>query len=83
MHCPFCQAPETERVRIDGASFVIFQCMFTPQVDPAHSDAEIEATLASQHPDGGAPYFRQMCDSLHLYVTKGAGSRPLPGAGQR
>jgi hypothetical protein len=77
LQCPFCGSPETDRVDIEGKRFVVFRCMFTPEVDPAMSDEAVAAVLANAHPDGGSPYFRGMCDRLHLYVTAGEGGRRL------
>ena len=77
--CPFCDAEMTDRFELDGASFLVFRCMFTPRVDPALSDEEIGRELARLS-EGGAPtYFQGMCDRLHLYVTKGEGARELLG----
>jgi len=77
LHCPFCGADETDRLVLEGKRFVVFACMFTPQVDPAWSDAEVAAELSKAHPGGATPYFRGMCDRLHLYVTAGEGGRRL------
>ncbi|HUI38520.1 MAG TPA: hypothetical protein VLY85_02705 [Thermoplasmata archaeon] len=78
-HCPFCGAPETERVTLDGARFLIFRCMFTPQVDPTLSEEELARWLARAFEGPSGAYFRGMCDTLHLYVTKGEGARVLTG----
>jgi hypothetical protein len=77
LHCPFCGSAETDRIDIDGKRFVVFACMFTPDVDPAMSDEQVTAVLATAHAGGGGPYFRGMCDRLHLYVTAGEGGRRL------
>jgi hypothetical protein len=77
LHCPFCGADETDRLDLEGKRFVVFACMFTPQVDPARSDEEVAAELSRAHPVGATPYFRGMCDRLHLYVTVGEGGRRL------
>ncbi len=76
--CPFCGAPETDRFDLEGQRFLVFQCLFTPSVDPAMSEEELARYLNALARDGGATgYFRQMCDRLHLYVTKGDGARVL------
>jgi hypothetical protein len=80
LHCPFCGSPETDRLDLEGRRFVVFACMFTPEVDPAMSDEAVTAVLAKAHPGGGSPYFRGMCDRLHLYVTAGEGGRRLTAA---
>ena len=77
LHCPFCGSAETDRIDIEGKRFVVFACMFTPDVDPRWTDEEVAAELAKTHPDGGGRYFRGMCDRLHLYVTAGEGGRRL------
>ncbi|MCI4324630.1 MAG: hypothetical protein L3K00_01910 [Thermoplasmata archaeon] len=77
LHCPFCASPETDRIDLDGRRFVVFACMFTPEVDPAMSDEQVTTLLATAHPTGGGPYFRGMCDRLHLYVTAGEGGKRL------
>lgn len=77
LHCPFCGSPETDRLDLEGRRFVVFACMFTPEVDPAMSDEAVTTVLANAHPGGGSPYFRGMCDRLHLYVTAGEGGRRL------
>jgi hypothetical protein len=77
-HCPFCGAAETDRFELDGHRFLVFACMFSPEVDPAMSEPEIAAHLASAHPPGAATgYFRGTCDRLHYFVTKGPGARAL------
>ena len=79
-HCPFCDAPETDRFDLEGRRFVVFGCMFTPEVDPAWDDAELERRLRTAYPaDGSGAYFRRRCDRLHLYVTAGPGGRTLQG----
>lgn len=77
LHCPFCGVDESDRIDLEGKRFVVFPCMFTPEVDPTLPDEEVQRRLADAHPNGGAPYFRGMCDRLHLYVTAGAGGRRL------
>ncbi|MHB8352560.1 MAG: hypothetical protein ACYDFT_07750 [Thermoplasmata archaeon] len=79
--CPFCGSAETDRVTLEGRRFVVFGCMFTPEVDPASSEAEMAAAIHAAHPpEGGASYFRGTCDRLHLFVAKGEGARVLLGA---
>ena len=77
LHCPFCGAPETDRFDLDGRRFLVFRCVFTPEVDPRRTDAELAEDLVRDYREGGGGYFRQMCDRLHLYVTKGDGGRAL------
>jgi hypothetical protein len=77
--CPFCGAPETERLDLEGRRFLVFRCMFTPEVDPSLSDAEIADRLATGFGADGRAYFRGTCDRLHVYVTKGEGARVLTG----
>jgi hypothetical protein len=77
--CPFCGAPESERIAIEGRRFLVFGCMFTPEVDPTLSDAEVEERLRSAFGPQGAGYFRKTCDALHVYVAKGEGARILTG----
>jgi hypothetical protein len=77
LHCPFCGSPETDRIDLEGKRFVVFACMFTPDVDPNWTDEQVAAELAKAHPGGGGRYFRGMCDRLHLYVTAGEGGRRL------
>jgi hypothetical protein len=77
LRCPFCGSEETDRIDLDGRRFLVFACMFTPQVDPSLSEAQVAEELARAHPGGGTPYFRGMCDRLHLYVTVGDGGRRL------
>ena len=79
--CPFCGAPETDRFDLEGQRFLVFQCLFSPAVDPGMSDAEVARHLEAAYRDGsGGGYFRQMCDRLHRYVTKGEGARVLRAA---
>ena len=81
--CPFCGAPETERLDIEGKRFLVFRCMFTPEVEPSLSDAEISALLGGRFGTQGRDYFRGTCDRLHVYVTKGDGARILDPPGRR
>jgi hypothetical protein len=76
--CPFCGAPATDRFDLDGRRFLVFQCMFTPEVDPTLSEEEVAQHLREEYREGaGAGHFRKMCDRLHLYVTKGPGGQAL------
>ncbi len=77
LSCPFCGASESERIDLDGRRFIVFPCMFTPEVDPALDEAAVAEHLRTAFGSGGDRYFRGMCDRLHLYVTKGAGSKAL------
>lgn len=80
--CPFCQGPETDRFTLEGRRFLVFRCMFTPEVDPGLPEEEIAGYLRTHFgPDGKSGYFRGMCDRLHLYVTKGEGARQLLAGG--
>ena len=78
--CPFCGAALTDRIDLDGSRFLVFRCMFTPQIDPTLSDPEIAERLRTEHAGPGEPYFRGMCDRLHGYVTRGEGARILTGS---
>jgi hypothetical protein len=51
--------------------------MFTPEVDPSLSDAEIGELLTGQFGTDGRGYFRGTCDRLHVYVTRGEGAQIL------
>ena len=75
--CPFCGAPETDRIDMEGSRILIFGCLFSPQVPPGMPDTELEAHLRTTYSQGGSAYFRGMCDRLHLYVTKGEAAREL------
>lgn len=77
LSCPFCGAPETERIDLEGKRFLVFRCMFTPEVEPSLSDAEIADRLATRFGADGREFFRGTCDRLHVYVTKGDGARIL------
>jgi hypothetical protein len=81
--CPFCGAPETERIDIEGRRFLVFRCMFTPEVEPSLSDAEISALLTGEFGSDGRGYFRGTCDRLHVYVTQGEGAKILDPPGRR
>ncbi len=78
--CPFCGAPETDRIDLEGKRFLVFRCLFTPEVDPALSEPELDLALRSRYAGPGAAYFRGTCDRLHLFVTKGEGARALTRA---
>lgn len=76
--CPFCGAAETDRIEIEGHRFLVFGCMFTPNVDEAANDDEIRESLGKYaRPGTSKLYFRGMCDRLHLFVAKGEGARVL------
>ncbi|MGB6501820.1 MAG: hypothetical protein WBG19_10595 [Thermoplasmata archaeon] len=75
--CPFCGAPETDRIDIEGKRFLVFRCMFTPQVEPSLSDPEIADRMSQEFGSNGREFFRGTCDRLHVYVTKGEGARVL------
>ncbi len=78
LSCPFCGASEADRFDLEGRRFVVFACAFTPAVDPTLSDEEIARELADAYrPGSEGPYFRSVCDRLHVYVTKGEGARTL------
>jgi hypothetical protein len=74
--CPFCGAPETDRFSLEGHRFLVFRCLFSPEVEEGLTDDEIGERLRAFAAEGSA-YFRGTCDRLHLYVTKGAGARRL------
>lgn len=89
LSCPFCGAPETARLDLEGERFLVFRCMFTPRVEAGRTDEELAGDLRATYAEGSGPaYFRGMCDTLHLYVTRGEGGRLLtqakaPGATER
>ena len=78
LSCPFCGAPETDRFRIEGHRFLVFRCLFSPEVEEGLTDEEIVERLRSFAAEGPA-HFRATCDRLHVYVTKGAGARQIGG----
>jgi len=79
LSCPFCGAPETDRFSLEGHRFLVFRCLFSPEVEEGLTDEEVGDRLRS-FADRRAEYFRGTCDRLHLYVTKGDGARWLgPG----
>jgi hypothetical protein len=75
--CPFCGAPESERIDLEGKRFLVFRCMFTPEVEPGLTDEEVTERLRTAFGPSGREYFRGTCDRLHVYVTKGEGARVL------
>jgi hypothetical protein len=77
LRCPFCGAPETDRIDIEGRRFLVFGCLFTPEVEGSLTDREIEDGLTGRFGTDGSSYFRKTCDSLHVYVAKGEGARIL------
>lgn len=80
LDCPFCGAPETERLDLEGRRFLVFRCMFTPEVDPSMKDDEVASALRASFGTDGRSFFRGTCDRLHVYVTRGEGARILaPG----
>ena len=81
--CPFCGAPETERIDLEGKRFLVFRCMFTPEVEPGLTDSEIDDRLRTTFGSNGREFFRGTCDRLHVYVTRGEGAKVLapPGTG--
>ncbi|MGA9839074.1 MAG: hypothetical protein WBE40_00300 [Thermoplasmata archaeon] len=79
--CPFCGAPETDRLDIEGKRFLVFRCMFTPEVEPSLTDGEVRERLAATFGTDGRGFFRGTCDRLHVYVTRGEGARVLDPAG--
>ncbi|MGA8275245.1 MAG: hypothetical protein WB789_05310 [Thermoplasmata archaeon] len=77
LSCPFCGLPETARLDLEGHRFLVFECQFTPEVDPTLTDREIEEGLSGRFGTDGGAYFRTTCDTLHVYVAKGEGARIL------
>jgi hypothetical protein len=75
--CPFCGSPETARLDLEGHRFLVFQCQFTPEVEPTLTDPEIAERLSTRFGPQGSDYFRKTCDVLHVYVAKGEGARIL------
>ncbi|MGI0052682.1 MAG: hypothetical protein ACREC5_03635 [Thermoplasmata archaeon] len=58
--------------------FVVFACMFTPEIGPGLDEAAIAEALRAAHPPGSeSAFFRGTCDRLHLFVAKGEGARVL------
>jgi len=76
LSCPFCGAPETDRFALEGHRFLVFRCLFSPELEEGLTDDEIVERLRTFAAQGPA-YFRGTCDRLHVYVTKGAGARSL------
>ncbi|MGA8664171.1 MAG: hypothetical protein WB809_03770 [Thermoplasmata archaeon] len=77
LQCPFCGASETDRFELEGHRFLVFGCMFAPELEPGLTDAEISERLTTKFGPQGSGYFRRTCDSLHVYVAKGEGARIL------
>lgn len=73
LSCPFCGASETDRFSLEGHRFLVFRCLFSPEVEEGLSDAEVGERLKAFAAQGPA-YFRGTCDRLHVYVTRGAGA---------
>jgi hypothetical protein len=79
LQCPFCGSPESDRIDLEGRRFLVFACMFTPEVDPRAPDPELAQRLATDFGPQGSGYFRRTCDALHLHVTKGEAADALRG----
>ncbi|MCI4331642.1 MAG: hypothetical protein L3K19_07350 [Thermoplasmata archaeon] len=79
--CPFCGAPETDRIDLEGSRYLVFRCMFTPRVDPGLDESALGQHLSSAFNGPSGEYFRGVCDRLHLHVTKGEGARVLTAPG--
>lgn len=78
--CPFCGAPETDRIDVEGRRCLVFACMFSPVVDPSLGEAALAAHLAATFPaERGGAYFRATCDRLHYFMTAGPGGKALLG----
>jgi hypothetical protein len=77
LSCPFCGRAESARFDLEGRRFLVFECQFTPEVDPTLTDREIEEGLSTRFGRDGSAYFRKTCDALHVYVAKGEGARIL------
>jgi hypothetical protein len=75
--CPFCGSRETDRFVIEGRTFLVFGCMFSPEIEAGLTDDEIAQRLGRVFGSNGSEYFRGTCDRLHVYVTKGEGARLL------
>jgi hypothetical protein len=75
--CPFCGGAESDRIDLEGRRFLVFPCLFTPEVDPTLSDADLVVHLRKEYEGNGSKFFQRTCDRLHLYVTKGPGARAL------
>lgn len=80
LRCPFCGAPETERLLVEGRRVLIFSCQFSPVLDPALPDPEIPRFLREEYAAEGNAYFRRQCDRLHYFVLKRL-EPPTPGPG--
>jgi hypothetical protein len=79
--CPFCGASETDRVDLEGKRFLVFRCMFSPEVEPGLTDSEIAQRLDERFGGDRRGFFRETCDRLHVYVTRGEGARVLTAKG--
>jgi hypothetical protein len=77
LSCPFCGAPETDRLEVEGARFLVFGCMFSPRIEAGLSDEEVAERLRAAVGTDANRFFRGTCDALHMYVTKGAGAQFL------
>ena len=75
--CPFCGSPETDRVDLDGRRILVFRCMFSPSIDPNLSEVQLAEHLRGTYAGAAGPYFRGICDRLHLFVVQGEGAREL------
>ncbi|HEY6238425.1 MAG TPA: hypothetical protein VIZ68_04495 [Thermoplasmata archaeon] len=75
--CPFCGSPETDRIDLEGRRFLVFRCLFSPEVDPTATDEDVDRQIREKYSGPGGAYFRGMCDRLHLYVVKGEGAKIL------
>ena len=75
--CPFCGAPMTDRIDLEGHRFLVFGCQFTPEVEPTLDDAGIAERLRTLARSDARAFFQGTCDRLHVYVTKGDGARLL------
>jgi hypothetical protein len=61
---------------LEGHRFLVFRCLFSPEVEEGLTDPEILERLRT-YAEQGPAYFRGTCDRLHLYVNKGEGARAL------
>ena len=76
-HCPFCGAPESDRVDLEGHRVLVFRCMFSPTVDSTWSEETLRSHLTEAYAGQGGSFFRNTCDRLHLFVVQGEGAREL------
>ncbi len=70
LRCPFCGAPETDRIEMEGRLVLVFSCMFSPVVDPGLSAQELARVLRESYGEQGRGYFQRQCDRLHYYVLR-------------